>query len=201
MRRLCLITALLLVAAPVQAGRIEGTVTFEGEGVRLVDLRPIVAFVESRSASPLSAVTPAAATLRQLDARFDPELLVVSVGQPVHMPNLDNIFHNVFSFSRPNDFDLGLYPQGETRTMKFEHAGVVRIYCSIHESMSGVIVVAPSPWFAMVDSTGRFEIGDLPAGEYELTVWSEKLPMERRAVSVPSEGKARLDVSWGGSRP
>ena len=88
------------------------------------------------------------------------------------MPNDDVIFHNVFSYSTPNDFDLGLYPRGESRAKTFQYPGVVRIYCSIHESMNATIFVAPSIWHAVVGADGRVRdprraAGPVPAAHLE----------------------------------
>jgi plastocyanin len=69
--------------------------------------------------------------MHQREARFAPPFLAIAAGQSVAMENDDAIYHNVFSFSKSNDFDLGLYPAGESRTVTFRYAGVVRTYCSI----------------------------------------------------------------------
>jgi hypothetical protein len=136
--------------------------------------------------------------MRQADARFDPPFLVVTAGQRVSLPNLDPIYHNVFSYSKPNAFDLGLYPKGETRSVALRHAGVVRTYCSIHESMSGTILVTPSPWHAVAAPSGRFEIRGVPAGSYRLRVWNARLPLVTRSVRVEGGAAVELDVSIGG---
>ena len=110
------------------------------------------------------------------------------------MPNDDAIFHNVFSFSKPNDFDLGMYPSGQSRQVTFKHAGVVKIYCSIHESMSGTIFVSPSPWFAVAKANGDFEIAGIPPGRHTLRVWNEKLPEATRSVTLDAGEHERVDI-------
>ena len=143
--RLGLAALLCCVALPAAAqdASVAGRVTLAVEGVRLADLGQTVVYLAAEGAP---APAPAKrATIRQRNAYFAPDFLAIAVGQSVDMPNDDAIFHNVFSFSKPNDFDLGLYPAGESRHVTFEHAGVVKIYCSIHETMSGTIFVSPSP--------------------------------------------------------
>jgi plastocyanin len=168
------------------AEEIAGRVALAFEGARLADLGPTVVFLTPADGETLPAAPAAGAppTIRQRDARFEPEFLVVTAGQGVVMPNDDSIFHNVFSFSRPNDFDLGVYPSGESRRVVFEHPGVVKLYCSIHESMSAAILVTPSPYHATVSRSGHYRIEDVPAGAYTLTVWNEKLPRSERDVDV-----------------
>lgn len=51
------------------------------------------------------------AELHQQGRRFSPDLVVVPVGSSVSFPNLDPIFHNVFSLSKAKSFDLGSYPK------------------------------------------------------------------------------------------
>lgn len=185
--------ALQLACAAALAGEIDGTVRVGIEGARLAHLGPTVVFLEGGQAgtAPRSPVP----VIRQRNARFDPPFLVVVEGQRVEMANDDTIFHNVFSFSRPNDFDLGVYPAGESRTVRFAHAGVVKLYCSIHESMSATVVVVPAPWYAIVSPAGDYRIADVPPGRYRLVVWNEKLPRAERSVTVGATGAVRADFA------
>jgi len=196
--RVCLALA-LLAAGPAAGGEVAGRVTLGIDGMRLADLGPTVVFLDPRSgeAPHRAPASPAPPPIRQRNARFAPDFLVVTAGQGVEMPNDDTIFHNVFSFSRPNDFDLGVYPAGESKTVVFDHPGLVKIYCSIHESMSGAVLVTPSPWFATVSASGDYRIADVPPGPYRLTVWNEKLPSLGSDVAVAREGTARVDVALG----
>jgi hypothetical protein len=103
----------------------------------------------------------------------------------------------VFSFSSPNEFDLGLYPGGESRAVAFRHPGLVRIFCSIHESMNGTLFVAPTPWFAVVEGDGSFRIPDVPPGRFRLHTWAEKLPPTERELRVGS-APAPVEIRIGG---
>jgi len=197
-----LLAALLLaVALPAaaQEASVTGRLTLAVEGVRLADLGQTVVFLAADGAA---APAPAKrATIRQRNAYFAPDFLAIAVGQSVDMPNDDAIFHNVFSFSKPNDFDLGLYPAGESRRVTFEHAGVVKIYCSIHETMSGTIFVSPSPWFAVARASGEYEIPNIPPGRHTLRVWNEKLPEVTRAIVLEPGQRQRLDITLEGGAP
>jgi len=166
--------------------------------VALADAGPVVVALEPEAPRALAA-NDSIAELHQRGARFEPAFLAVSVGQPVRMPNQDTIFHNVFSYSRPNHFDLGLYPAGESRTIRFAAPGPVRIYCSIHEDMNGLIYVAPSRLFARPDARGDFRIEKVPAGRYRLHVWSERLPELVLPIAFAAGEQLRRELALGGA--
>jgi plastocyanin len=109
----------------------------------------------------------------QKDKRFLPHVLAVPVGATVEFRNDDELFHNVFSLSKPNDFDLGLYKSGAERERVFDSPGPVQLLCNIHSFMNGFIYVVDSPWFAQADGAGRFTVRNVPPGQYELEVWHE----------------------------
>src|SRR5271166_739254 len=111
----------------------------------------MVVMLEGAKLQPRPPVTM---VLNQQGSHFDPELIVVPTGSSVQFPNSDPIFHNVFSLSKARKFDLGYYPQGQSRTVKFNTAGVVQVYCHIHANMYAAIVVTDSPWFAKPSADG-----------------------------------------------
>ncbi len=196
---LTLAPALIAVAAGAGETRsLGGELTVGVEGLSLRDAGAVVVFLEPEGSAPrVETVGLAPAQVRQHGGRFVPPFLAVAVGQPVEMPNDDVIYHNVFSYSEPNDFDLGLYPAGKSRSLRFEHAGLVRIYCSIHEAMDGLIFVAPSRLFGVPDADGHYAIQGVPAGRYRLRVWSERLPESVRTVEIAEPGPAQLDLELG----
>jgi plastocyanin len=183
----------VVLAVPAAGGELRGRVVLDLPGVGLADVVPVVVYLEEGGGAARTSTNSRPSQLRQKSARFSPPFLVVARGQPVAMPNDDAIYHNVFSFSAPNDFDLGLYPAGESRSVTFRSPGVVRIFCSIHESMNATVFVAPTPWFAVVDGSGDFSIGGVPAGRYQLRTWAEKLPARALAVRVGA-GVTSLEV-------
>jgi plastocyanin len=187
--------ALLAVAAAARADSdVHGRVLLDLPGMLLSDLGPIVVYV---AAEPGVAVPPPAATpsLHQRNAAFLPGFLAIAAGQNVAMPNDDMIFHNVFSYSKPNDFDLGLYAAGESRTVAFKYPGVVKLYCSIHESMNGMIFVAPTPYFDVADAEGHFALRGVPPGKHQIRTWNEKLPDTEQTIRVPASGVSALEIS------
>jgi plastocyanin len=122
-------------------------------------------------------------TLRQKNKAFLPRVLGVPVGSSVDFPNDDLIFHNVFSMSAPQPFDLGLYRSGDSPVRMFTQAGTYRVFCNIHPLMSALIVVVPTPYVTTPGSDGRFVL-DVPAGRYRVTAVSERAsPVSVEVVS------------------
>jgi len=174
----------LAVAAPAAAGEVRGRVNLGVQGVSFEDPGPLVVYLEGDGAPLHYELPKRTLEIHQKDASFKPSFLVIAAGETVLMPNDDVIFHNVFSYSTPNDFDLGLYPRGESRSKTFQYPGVVRMYCSIHESMNATIFVAPSIWHAVAGPHGEFEIRDVPPGKYRLRTWNRRLPPVSQEIEV-----------------
>jgi plastocyanin len=136
------------------------------------------------------------AIMSQKMKAFTPHVLAIPAGSSVDFPNFDPIFHNAFSSYSGQVFDVGLYPPGRSRTVTFKREGVVRVFCNIHSTMSAVIVVLKTPWFAVSDDSGAFTIAGVPPGEYRLHVYHERalaqtLKLLEQTVKVTAEG---LDV-------
>ena len=134
---------------------------------------------------------PMLSAVHRLDDSFLPSFLVVPVGRSVCFVNEDAICHGFFSSSIDNTFDLGLLQPNDTRTVRFEHPGLVHVYCSLHSKKQSTILVAPTPHFALVGPTGEFEVENLWPGRYVLETWSEGRPSQRVEVTV-SPGGAKL---------
>ncbi|HSU59236.1 MAG TPA: carboxypeptidase regulatory-like domain-containing protein [Bryobacteraceae bacterium] len=144
---------------------------------------------------PLEPAAPAVAIMEQRDRRFEPALLILPIGSTVEFPNTDPIFHNIFSLSRTQSFDLGYYPKGQSRKVRFARPGVVQVYCHIHSSMHAVIVVVSSPWFGKPDRNGDFSWPVVPPGNYQLVVWQKTLGLLRRKIVVPENAPLRLNIT------
>ncbi len=200
--------ALMLAGVCASAAVADATVDVGGAvqlglaGAELAAVLPVIVLLEpiderqSRSAGdPLPAVV-----ITQRNATFVPNFAVVVVGQPVEMPNADGIYHNVFSYSMPNEFDLGVYASGTSRRLVFDHAGLINLYCSIHESMNGKILVVPTRHFDAVTKAGRFSIRDVAPGRYWLRTWSPRLPPTKQELVVAPGKPSRVVVDLLGER-
>ena len=110
-------------------------------------------------------------TVLQQDTAFVPAVLVVPPGTTINFGNSDPFFHNVFSYSQAQRFDLGRYPAGQTKSVTFEEAGVVKVYCEVHDFMRAVVLVLDSPYHSRVSEDGSFTISGVPPGAYEMVAW------------------------------
>jgi plastocyanin len=129
----------------------------------------------------------------QKDKTFTPHVVAIPVGGTVDFPNQDPFFHNAFSSFAGQPFDVGLYPPGTSRSVLFKHAGLVRVFCQIHPTMSAVIAVVSTPWYTVTPNTGKFTITGVPPGDYHLRVFHERalpenLQFIERVVTIPSSG-------------
>ena len=140
-----------------------------------------------------AAETPAVARMEQENRRFSPELLVVTAGSRVSFPNMDPIFHNVFSLSGPKAFDLGNYSKGDTRYVTFGKPGVVYVNCHLHPNMAATIVVTPNRWNTLADREGRFELKDIPPGKYTVVAWHKAAGFFRQTVSIGTGKDERIE--------
>jgi plastocyanin len=127
---------------------------------------------------------PIRTELRQQNRRFEPQMLVIPVGSMVSFPNSDPIFHNVFSLSSAKKFDLGYYPEGQTRVVRFDEAGVAQVYCHLHPNMYAAIVVVPNQWYTRPADDGTFSLSHIPPGTYHLVAWHMNRGLFRWEVQV-----------------
>jgi plastocyanin len=131
-------------------------------------------------------------SIEQQDRQFVPDLIVASVGSTVSFPNMDAIFHNVFSLSKPKSFDLGNYSKGQTRTVMFPVAGIVYVYCHLHPNMAASIVITPNQWSTKVNGDGRFRLPDVPPGKYVAVAWHKTAGFFRQQILVTENGAPPL---------
>ena len=202
------------ITGVVRARGKEGAVTEGAEGkydsrkfkfaerVDYSELRDFVVYLEGRAGTNLPApVEPAKVIttrkVSQKGAVFSPHVLPVVVGTTVEWPNLDDVFHNVFSMSEAKPFDLGLYKNPEMKRITFDKAGRVDVFCSIHANMSCTVLVLENPWSAVADERGHYSITNVPAGTYQLKAWHERLPPQVQSITVPESGEVKTDFKLG----
>ena len=150
------------------------------------EVRNVVVFLKD---APVRMIAPTHAGIRQRNETFLPRVVAVPVGSEVEFPNDDPFYHNVFSLSRSKAFNLGRYPKGQTRVVRFDKPGIVKVFCDIHSHMSAAVMVLNHPWYAIPDDDGRFEIADVPTGDRELVAWHERLGNTTMPVRVePGRG-------------
>lgn len=189
--------ALLLLGAPVAradhraSGAITGRVAVRAGDQPRDDRSSVVVYLDPAPPGPRRA--PRRHEMWQRDKAFAPRLLVVQKGDIVEFPNGDHIFHNVFSLSKGQSFDLGLHKTGTRPSSTFDRAGTVDVFCNIHPQMSASIKVLDTGYFAVTDRAGDFRIPAVPPGTYALVAWTPQGKEVRHPVTV-APGKT-LEVS------
>jgi plastocyanin len=182
-----LLVALAARSAAGGSGAVKGTISATGGPV--VDA---VVLVEGPS---LPAPEHAAhVVIEQRNQTFVPHVVAVLAGTTIDFPNDDPILHNAFSTSPAKRFDLGMYDRGETRSVVFDTAGIVRIGCNVHPRMEAFVVVHTNPYVAVSDAQGSYTITGIPAGTYQLRIWHERLAEQRLPVTIRDGQVQPLDV-------
>jgi plastocyanin len=130
--------------------------------------------------------------MAQQDLHFNPFVLIAPLGAVVAFPNMDKVRHHVYSFSPAHPFELKLYGRDETRSVRFDKAGVIALGCNIHDTMIGFIKVVDTPYAAKTNAEGVLVIHDLPPGSATVRVWRPYLKAPNnevsRVITAPSAG-------------
>jgi len=155
-----------------------------------LERRRSVVYLEDAPVAAFEQREDRRARMDQRNERFVPHVLAIVAGTYVDFPNDDNTYHNVFSLSKTDPFNLGRYAAGKSKAERFEHPGVVRVFCEIHSQMNAFIVVFAHRFFATTDDDGRYRIDNIPPGTYTMAVWNETIRGDppRRTVTVPEAG-------------
>ncbi|MHC5006282.1 MAG: cupredoxin domain-containing protein [Planctomycetota bacterium] len=206
---LALVVALAAgLAAPADAscrdcGTVSGSISVEMATLRIDGTkhdRDVVIMLEPADGSaPLS--TGAHATMDQSGLVFVPHVLAVAAGTTVTFLNSDNEQHNVYFLDdrTGRTLDIGTWGPGVSVDHTFDTPGMVITLCKLHLEMAAYVVVSPSPWFVQValetaDAPVRFEIADVPAGEYELSAWHKKLKQKGGSVTIDVQSETPTEV-------
>jgi plastocyanin len=135
------------------------------------------------------------AQMPQKNMTFAPDLVAVLVGTTVEFPNLDDMYHNVFSYSKTKRFDLGRYRKDEKPgSVLFDKPGTVTVHCDIHDRMRGTVLILDTPFFVKTDSQGHYRLEHLPVGTYSLKAWVTDRDTREHLVELKnSPGVLRVD--------
>src|SRR5436853_1374112 len=176
-------------SAPVMAKRYE-IVTIGG----VLATQPPLAVVYLDGSFP-KPKSPSTKQITQKDLAFLPSLLPVQVGTRVEFPNLDDTYHNIFSYSPVKRFDLGRYRPEERPIPSevFDVPGLVVLRCDIHEHMRGLLLVLDTPYFIRTDEEGRFRLSGLPSGHYTLKAWIDSKTTREKPVELKRGATLRVD--------
>lgn len=162
------------------AGRVTGRVELTGgSGQAYV-------FVEN---VPTQLAKGAAIDIKQSGRQFQPRHAVVQAGTKLNFPNLDTMYHNVFSKTPGSVFDLGIYRAGDpVRSYTVTNPGVVDIFCDMHSEMTAAVLVVPSKLFVPVGADGTFTLENVPRGNRKIAAWAPGFEVSSQSVSVGGQG-------------
>jgi plastocyanin len=155
---------------------------------------PPAAVVYLEGNRPVQLVAHSTAQMAQKGMTFAPDLVAILVGSTVEFPNLDDTYHNVFSYSKAKRFDLGRYRRDEKPgAVVFDKPGAVTIHCDIHERMRGTVLVLDTPYFVKTDAQGRYRLEHLFAGNFTLKAWVTEREVRERPVELRNGGVLHVD--------
>ena len=138
---------------------------------------------------------PARATVTMKGKAFVPRVVVVPVGGTVDFPNQDPIFHNVFSVSGENRFDLDLYKRPKSGVVDLPAPGRrARLLQHPPADERGTCWCATTRSWPRPAADGSFAIAGVPAGSYVLKAWHERARRGEQAVDG-ARGRARVEAS------
>jgi plastocyanin len=159
----------------------------------LPEIRNVVVYL--KDAPYRGTLAPRKASMNQERETFVPHVLAVTRGSTVDFPNVDPIYHNVFSLSSVSTFNLGRYPTGQSRRQTMTKAGIVKVYCQIHSHMSATILVFDHPYFAIPELDGSFEIPNLAPGDYTVVGWHERVGERTAGLHVERGRTTSIELS------
>jgi len=135
--------------------------------------------------------------LHQTGCVFLPHVQIVPVGVPLKIFNNDGILHNFHTYSQKNPPINVAQPKFKKVIEKtFTAAEVVSVKCDVHGWMSGYIVVVDHSYYAITDANGQFRITEVPAGNYQVEFWHEKLGKIRKEIKVTAGAEIKLDLVY-----
>jgi len=158
----------------------------------LPEMRNVVVYL--KDAAYAGALPAMRRQIRQEHESFVPRVVAITRGSTIDFPNGDPFFHNVFSLSGAGTFDLGRYPNGQSRARQFTRPGLVKVYCHIHSQMSATILVLDHPYFATPGDDGAFVLPAVPAGQYVLVAWHERVGEQKTRVTVQPGQTTALEI-------
>src|SRR5262252_6799533 len=183
----------LALVGVVKANEIKGKVSVQG----IKSAENIAVYVDAIPDKKFDAPKdPVLVDQRKM--AFIPHVIAVQQGTTVEFLNSDPVGHNVYwpsiSGNKKLTHNMGTWPKGEKKPFQFNDVGVASLLCNVHPEMSGYVVVVSTPYFAVTDKDGNFEIKNIPAGKYTLKTWSEDGKPTTQSVDV-SAAAATVELS------
>lgn len=141
-----------------------------------------------------------AVTMDQKGCRYNPHVFGIQVGQTLTIANSDPTLHNVHALPVSNEeFNMGQpVPMKFDRVFNTEEI-MVPFKCDVHSWMNAYVGVLSHPFFAISGEGGSFSIDNLPAGDYVIEAWHEKLGTQTQNVTVGDGEKQEISFTFSTS--
>jgi plastocyanin len=142
------------------------------------------------------------AVIDQNGCIYNPRIAIMKAGTKLIVKNSDKILHNVHSHPGKTGNSIANIAQPKfKKKLKmskryFKKPGIVKITCDVHNWMTGYVVSAKHPFYAVSGDGGKFKIEGVPDGSYTLEIWHEKLGTKTMKVTV--KGDTKVSAKIGG---
>lgn len=132
--------------------------------------------------------------LEQKGCTYKPHVIALQANQKLNVVNADATTHNIHPLPANNREWNMTQPPGVPMEQSFAREEIaIPVKCNIHPWMRGYIAVFKHPYFAVTGKDGTFELKDLPAGNYTITVWHGKLGTQSQQVTITAGQPSKLD--------
>lgn len=158
-------------------------------------VRWVVAYIKKiKRGKPFDFDPDSPVTLDQKGCRFSPHVALVGRKQPLRILNSDGVLHNVHLYAKKNEpFNRSMPGEMKELDVTFNYSERMHVGCDIHRWMSGWIVVARHPYYAVTGKDGAFRLEGVPPGTYTIEIWHEKLGKQRAEVAVTPGAEASVE--------
>jgi len=151
----------------------------------------VVSITNISKGKPMDATKP---VLDQNGCQYLPHIVLIPAGVQVDIKNSDGILHNIHTYGKKNPPVNMAQPKFKpVIQQKFDQPETFEVKCDAHGWMNGWFVIEDHPYYAVTDENGNFKLTDVPAGEYELKVWHEKLGEKTQKVTVAAKAEAKAN--------
>lgn len=172
----------------------QGTIVYSKQGNAIPYTFVYIKNIKDRYDPPKQA-----ALIDQVGCVYKPHVFGMVAGQELHIKSSDPTAHNIHALPKKNsEFNISqptmgtLERKGAQTFTRPEMA--IKIKCDVHPWMNAWCHVMAHPFFDVTIShendgkdkskRGTFEIGQLPAGDYEVVAWHEKFGSVSQKVKV-----------------
>ena len=176
----------------------KGANTSEAVVVDNGDLANVFVYVKDGLGDRTFDVPKDAVTINQEGCRYHPHVLGVMAGQQVKIENSDNTTHNIHPTPKDNrEWNESQPPKAAPIDKSFAREEIMLpVKCNQHPWMKMYVNVVKSPYYAVTDKDGKYEIKNLPPGDYTLAFVQEKLGEQDQKVTVAAKDSKTVDVAF-----